>query len=118
MGQDKRRRTRIDAGFTVQISKKGFSVEAETHNLSMKGILCDGVEGFSTEDDCTVSITLCEDIVVTIEGKIVRADKTGLAVDFVAMDEVSFTHLRNIVKYNSADADRIDGELISPAFDL
>ncbi|OEU69437.1 MAG: pilus assembly protein PilZ [Desulfovibrio sp. S3730MH75] len=118
MGQDKRRRTRIDAEFTVQISKNGFAVEAETHNLSMKGILCDGVEGFSAGDACTVSITLSEDVIVTIEGKIVRADKTGLAVDFVAMDEVSFTHLRRMVKYNSTDADSIDGELISPAFDL
>ncbi|WP_031480535.1 PilZ domain-containing protein [Maridesulfovibrio frigidus] len=118
MGQDKRRRTRIDAEFTVQISKKGFGVEVATHNLSMKGILCDGVEGFSADDACTVSIALSEDIIVIIEGRVVRADKTGLAVDFVAMDEVSFTHLRKMVKYNSTDADSIDGELISPAFDV
>jgi len=33
------------------------------------------------------------------------------------MDEQSFLHLRNLVRYNAPDADQIDAELKHPAFD-
>jgi hypothetical protein len=34
------------------------------------------------------------------------------------MDESAFFHLRNMVRYSSQDADRIDDELQVPAFDV
>ncbi|SMF02565.1 PilZ domain-containing protein [Desulfovibrio gilichinskyi] len=117
MDQNKRRRTRIQVEFTVKLSKSGLSVMVETQNLSLKGILCNSVEGFAVGNICEVSIILSEDVVIHIEGKVVRSDESGLAVDFIVMNEVSFTHLRKLVQYNSTDADAIDSELTSPAFD-
>ncbi|MBI9109853.1 PilZ domain-containing protein [Maridesulfovibrio ferrireducens] len=117
MEQNKRRRTRIDVEFTVQLNKNGFSAIAETQNLSLKGILCTGVEGFAVGEKCEVLITLSEEIVIRIEGKVVRSDDSGLAVDFILLDEESFTHLHRVIQYNSTDADVIDGELTLPAFD-
>ncbi len=117
MDQNKRRRTRIQVEFTAQLNKGDLSVMVETQNLSMKGILCNRVEGFAVGSLCEVSILLSEEVVIHIEGKVVRSDESGLAVDFIVMNEESFTHLRKLVQYNSTDADAIDSELISPAFD-
>ncbi|WP_291326092.1 PilZ domain-containing protein [Desulfovibrio sp. UCD-KL4C] len=117
MDQNKRRRTRIEVEFTAQLNKSGLSVMVETQNLSMKGILCNRVEGFAVGTLCEVSILLSKEIEIHVEGKVVRSDETGLAVDFLVMSEESFTHLHKLVQYNSTDADAIDSELISPAFD-
>ncbi len=117
MDQNNRRRTRVNAGFTVVLHKEGIDAEAESHNLSLKGILCDPVEGFAIGDECEVSISLSEDAIIRVNAKVVRADEGGLAVDFHSMDEISFTHLRRLIQFNSEDADVIDSELTSPAFD-
>ncbi|WP_432735008.1 PilZ domain-containing protein [Maridesulfovibrio sp. FT414] len=117
MVQNKRRRTRVEAGFTVKLHKDGIDAGAESHNLSLKGLLCDPVQGFAVGDDCEVSLSLSEDVEIFISAKVVRADDTGLAVDFTSMDEVSFTHLRRLIQFNAQDADAIDSELTSPAFE-
>ncbi|WP_421900562.1 PilZ domain-containing protein [Maridesulfovibrio sp.] len=117
MDQNKRRRTRVDAGFRVVLHKEEFDAFVESHNLSLKGILCDPVKGFFVGDECEVSIPLSEDAIIRVNAKIVRSDEHGLAADFHHMDEVSFTHLRRLVQFNAEDADTIDSELTSPAFD-
>ncbi len=117
MDQNKRRRTRIEAEFTIMLHKGETAAVAESHNLSLKGLLCDPVKGFEVGDECEVSITLSEDAVIMVNAKVVRSDDGGLAVDFTSMDEMSFTHLRRLIQFNAQDADSIDNELTSPAFD-
>ncbi|WP_320172255.1 PilZ domain-containing protein [Maridesulfovibrio sp.] len=117
MVQNKRRRTRVTAGFTVMLHKDGVDSDAETRNLSLTGLLCEPVEGFEVDDACEVSITLSEEVFIKVSARIVRADESGLAVNFNSMDENSFTHLRRLIQFNAPDADAIDSELTSPAFD-
>ncbi len=117
MAQNKRRRTRVEAEFTIMLHKGDSAAIAESHNLSLKGLLCDPVKGLEVGDDCEVSISLSEEAVILISAKVVRSDETGLAVDFNSMDEMSFTHLRRLIQFNADDADSIDEELTSPAFD-
>ncbi|WP_027180203.1 PilZ domain-containing protein [Maridesulfovibrio bastinii] len=117
MPPDKRRRTRVQASFTVELEMQNIIVSAVTVNLSLKGILCEPVDGFAPGDLCIVHIILSKDVRICINGSVVRSDEKGVAVDFLDMDDESFTHLRKLVQYNSEDADSIDRELISPAFD-
>lgn len=117
MDQNKRRRTRVNAGFRVVLHKEEFDAYVDSHNLSLKGILCDPVKGFFVGDECEVSIPLSEEAIIRVSAKIVRSDDTGLAADFHHMDEMSFTHLRRLIQFNAEDADSIDEELTSPAFD-
>ena len=117
MDQNKRRRTRVSAGFRVVLHKDDIDAFVESHNLSLKGILCDPVMGFFVGDECEISIPLSEEAIIRVSAKIVRSDDTGLAADFHHMDEMSFTHLRRLIQFNAEDADSIDSELTSPAFD-
>lgn len=118
MGQNKRRRTRVEAGFSVMLHKGEISAVAESRNLSLKGILCGPVPGFAVDDECEVVINLSEEAVIRILSRVVRSDEDGLALDFNSMDEQSFTFLHRLVQFNSNDADTIDSELTSPAFDV
>lgn len=118
MDQNKRRRTRVNAGFRVVLHKEDFDAFVESQNLSLKGILCGPARGFFVGDECEVSIPLSDDAIIRVSAKVVRSDESGLAADFHHMDEASFTHLRRLVQFNSEDADTIDSELISPAFDV
>ncbi|NDV21289.1 PilZ domain-containing protein [Desulfovibrio sp. JC022] len=117
MDQNKRRRIRVNAGFRVVLHKEDIDAFVESHNLSLKGILCDPVRGFFVGDECEISIPLSEEAIIRVNAKIVRSDETGLAADFHHMDENSFTHLRRLIQFNAEDADSIDNELTSPAFD-
>lgn len=117
MTADQRRRSRVKAAFLVELARQGVYVTAETLNISLKGILCSYIPGFAIEDECSVHLRLSEEIEIVVKGRVVRSDKDGIAIDFMQMDDDSFTHLRKIVQYNSLDADTIDGELTLPAFD-
>ncbi len=43
-----------------------------------------------------------------MEGRIVRAEKEGVAIEFSEIDTDRFFHLRNIVALNSGDAEKTD----------
>ena len=49
-------------------------------------------------------------------GKILRVGPDETAISFTSMDEESFFHLKRIMEFNASDADKIDREMIVPAF--
>jgi hypothetical protein len=116
MGQERRKRTRIPIRFEVRIIVDGQDYPAQTKNLSLKGILLTTEQLFTPEQLCQVILTLSNDIVLTMAGKIIRSDPEATAIDFVSMDEDSFFHLRRIVEYNAADVEQVEAELSRDAF--
>lgn len=118
MVSNKRKRSRVDAGFEAVLSCGGLEKHpVKVKNISLKGMLCEHSPGITCRKLCMVTITLSEAVVFSIEVRLVRNDAKGLALDFVGMDETAFFHLRNLVRYHSQDPDSIDKELSVPAFD-
>jgi hypothetical protein len=117
MGEEKRRRSRVWAQFDAYVYIDGEKIPVCTQNLSMKGALFCHESRLAAGQDCTLVFTLAKDIQVRLKGRVVRSDDEGLAVDFESMDEQAFFHLRNMVRYSSEDADKIDEELQMPAFE-
>jgi hypothetical protein len=116
MGRERRKRTRIPIRFEVRIIVDGQDYHVQTKNLSLKGILLTTEQLFTPEQLCQVVLTLSSEIVITIEGKIIRSDSEATAIDFISMDEDSFFHLRRVVEYNAVDVDQVDAELSRDAF--
>ncbi len=116
MEVNRRARTRVPFHFEVIVSTDGHEIPVESLNISLKGLLCTADSRFSTDEPCIVTLNLAEDIVVTIHGTIVRADEEKTAIDFRAMDEESFFHLKKIVEYNAGDTEMIESEVTKPAF--
>lgn len=117
MSEEKRRRSRVAAQFEVVILLDGEKIPVQTSNISMKGLLCTPDPRLLPGVECQVRFTLSRDIRFQIKSKVVRESAGGTAIDFLSMDESAFFHLRNIVRYSSQDADRIDRELQVPAFE-
>jgi len=115
---EKRRRLRVKVELPVFIFQGGQKFELKTKNISLKGLLATAESALVPNEKCRLKIFLGLDSVIEIEGKIVRSDKKELAVDFIKMDETSFNYLHNLVRFYSEDADKVDEEMLTPAFDL
>ncbi len=64
-------------------------------------------------DDEPVEITIPlsgSEISIHLKGKPVRRNEAGVAIQFSEIDLDSFTHLKNIVSYNSDNPDFIEDE--------
>jgi hypothetical protein len=118
MGEEKRRRSRVCAQFEAYVYIDGEKIPVSTQNISMKGALFCPEPRLASGRECSVVFNLSKDIHVRLKGTIVRSDAEGMAIDFESMDEGAFFHLRNMVRYSSQDADKIDRELQIPAFDV
>ena len=118
MGAEKRRRSRVSAQFDAYVYIDGEKIPVSTQNISLKGALFSPEPRLAAGRDCTLVFGLAKDIKVRLKATIVRSSDEGVAIDFDSMDESAFFHLRNMVRYSSQDADRIDKELQVPAFDL
>jgi hypothetical protein len=118
MGEEKRRRSRVCAQFEAYVYIDGEKIPVSTQNISMKGALFCPELRLAVGRDCSVVFNLSKDVNVRLKGSVVRSDAEGMAIDFESMDEGAFFHLRNMVRYSSPDADKIDQELQVPAFDV
>ena len=117
MASEKRKRSRVDVGFEAVLSCGGLEkYTVRVNNLSLKGMLCEPDARICCLKECAVTIVLTKQINFRIQARMVRNDEKGLALDFEAMDEQAFFHLRNLVRYHSQDPDAIDRELTVPAF--
>jgi hypothetical protein len=107
---DRRKYSRV--GFTTKIEilleadGKQVILDANSKDLSQRGIFVQTDQTFPLETPCTVNVYLSggvDDIKLEIQGSIVRKTDAGIGIVFESMDVDSYTHLKNIVRYNSGD---------------
>lgn len=113
---ERRNLTRIGYHTQIEIFSGNEKIaEAETENLSIKGVLVKAKE-LKKDDPCRVVINLSggpEAIKLDIEGKVVRLSEDGEAVIlFKEMELETFEHLQNIIVSNDGDPDKIHKELL------
>ncbi len=119
MKDDHRRRSRVNAEFQVEVCYDRLKFPVKTKNISLKGMLLSFTDRLESDQYCILNFSLTSDIQFKIKAKVVRSEEDfGTAVDFVSMNESAFFHLRNIVRYSSDDADVIDEELVTPAYEI
>lgn len=116
MSDDKRRRSRVKAGFEASLVVDGKAVPARTKDLSLKGALVSCGKEFPEGTPCVLRLGLGPGLRLSIDGKVARIIGEGLGVEFDGMDDQSFGHLLQIVRLNAVDPDAIEDELAEPAF--
>jgi hypothetical protein len=108
---EKRKYSRV--GFTTQIQimfeadGNIVNLDGKSSDLSLKGLFVSTEEKFSMGTTCSIKVYLSsgiEKIEMLMKGTVVRADKAGLGIVFDSMDMDTYSHLKNIVYYNSIDA--------------
>lgn len=116
MSEDKRRRSRVKAGFEASLVVDGKAVPARTKDLSLKGVLVSCDKEYEADTPCVLRLGLGPGLRLSIDGKVARTTPQGVAVEFQGMDAQSFGHLLQIVRLNADDPDQIEDELAAPAF--
>ncbi|WP_022663309.1 PilZ domain-containing protein [Paucidesulfovibrio longus] len=116
MSEDKRRRSRVKAGFEASLVVDGKAVPARTRDLSLKGALVSCDKEYPANTPCVLRLGLGPGLRLSVDGKVARKTPQGLAVEFEGMDDQSFGHLLQIVRLNAEDPDQIEDELAEPAF--
>jgi hypothetical protein len=113
MSQIERRR-KMRVGFHTQIVlvAGGAKIRSEgrSRDLSLSGIFVNTGEKISVDTPCKVEVALsgtAEPLVLQMDGRIIRNDPSGIAITFDSMDLDSYTHLKNIVRYNADDPDDV-----------
>ncbi|BDQ34409.1 hypothetical protein JCM14722_19510 [Pseudodesulfovibrio portus] len=112
MSDEKRRSTRIDAGFEAYVTIGDVVIPVSTRNLSLKGALLKGCEDCKSGTLCELHLPLSPGIRIVVEGEIIRRGGGYAAMAFKEMDELSFTFLHRLVTLNADDPDEVDEELL------
>ncbi len=110
-GNEKRKHPRV--GFATQIkihleaNGKKISLEGNSRDLSLKGVFINTDIGeLPIGTMCNINIYLSggiDEIVLFIKGSVVRSNNVGTGIVFDSMDVDTYSHLKNIVYYNSID---------------
>lgn len=109
---DKRKKQRVD--FKTKISLKTdqseLNIEGSSKDLSLKGIFIQTNQNIALNTKCDIEIYLTgmtEKFVLNMQGITIRQEDNGIAVEFISMDLDSYTHLKNILRYNTQNPDDI-----------
>ncbi len=89
------------------------TITGTVDNLSMKGMLLCNPQANVTGNVLDIRIVLSgstSELSINLKGKAIRQTDKGIAVEFGEMGLDSFTHLRNVIAYNSGDADAVAEE--------
>ena len=102
---ERRKYNRVDFKTRLLLTVADARIEAEgsSRDLSQKGVFIYTLEKFSPGTLCSVRIFLSgggNTVELSMDGKVARVEENGLGISFVTMDLDSYTHLRNIVRYN------------------
>jgi len=97
---------------TVRTANREFCGNVE--NLSMNGMFLDAGERLPEGELVEITIVLSgmsPELCVDFTGRVSRASEDGIAFTFEKIDLDSYTHLRNIIAYNSKDAEKVMEEI-------
>ena len=89
-------------------------LHGKVENLSMSGMYMLTNERLNLNDPVDVTIILTgtsPEIKVKFSGEVIRVDELGIGFSFKKMGLDSYTHLKNIIAYNSDDAEKVLEEI-------
>ena len=97
---------------TVKTADRQFYGNVE--NLSMNGMFLFTAERLPEGEPVEITIVLSgtsPELFVGFTGKVSREAENGIAFTFEKIDLDSYTHLKNIIAYNSEDAEKVMEEI-------
>ena len=107
---EKRERLRVDFDTEVTVRTEGEATtySGSSRDLSLRSVFIKTDNILEPETSCQVEIRLTgldNELILYMDGHVVRRTNEGYAIFFDAVDLDSYTHLKNIVKYNAPDSD-------------
>lgn len=102
----------VDADFEAMSGPERDLTACVVKDLSLKGAFISGNSSLPAKSRCRLTLWLGgreAGTAVNVEAKIIRSTSDGMALEFVQIcGPESFSHLRNLVLYNAANAGEAD----------
>ncbi|MFZ5568767.1 MAG: PilZ domain-containing protein [Thermodesulfobacteriota bacterium] len=106
----KKRRVEFSTNIILKMDGNEIHVTGSSKDLSLNGVFINTPDNIPLNAACQVEIQLSgmvEPLLLRMKGTTVRKEPVGIAVLFESMDLDSYSHLKNIVRYNTTDPDSI-----------
>ena len=107
---ERRKYSRVDFATTtlmqLEVDGEKINFQGSSCDLSLKGVFISTNNRFALKTKCSIKIYLTgtiDKIELLMNGIIVRSDKSGVGIEFDSMDVDTYSHLKNIINYNSMD---------------
>ena len=92
----------------------GTSVEGPSCDLALKGVRCQTSARPALGTRCSVTMLFGDRatglLELAAEGRVVRHDSDGVAVEFTSLELDTFDHLRNLILAHAIDSDSVREE--------
>ncbi|MCK5541228.1 MAG: PilZ domain-containing protein [Desulfobacterales bacterium] len=88
----------------IDVGDKKIDIKGGVKDLSLKGVFIITEKKAPVGSPCSVKIFLSgatDGVELRIKGVVARTESDGVGIIFDSIDIDSFTHLKNIMKYNS-----------------
>ena len=111
-----RKFSRVPFHVIATATVEGRSFQGKVSNLSMNGLFLETPERLPDGEAADLIITLegtDPEIAVSFLGRVCRITEEGIGFTFEKIDLDSYTHLRNIIAYNMADAEKVMDEIFT-----
>lgn len=105
-------RVKFHMAATIKTAERQFQGAVE--NLSMRGMFLVTEERLSVGEMVGITVALSgtsPEISISFDGKVCRVVENGLGFSFEKIDLDSYTHLKNIIAYNSDDPEKVMEEI-------
>jgi hypothetical protein len=109
-----RKFSRVKFNVIATITAVDHQFQGKVENLSMTGMFLNSAERLSEGQAVEIIIALTgtvPEITISFSGRVSRCVEGGLAFTFDKIDLDSYMHLKNIIAYNSEDAEKVMDEI-------
>ena len=110
MERRRKKRVSFKTDIILKAEQTEYNFKGNSKDLSISGVFIYTDKGIPLQTPCELKILLYgmeekERITLEMKGITVRKTPDGLAVNFESMDLDSYSHLKNIVRYNTFDSE-------------
>ena len=105
---ERRKHSRVEFATRVVIQIEAeetlIELKGSSKDLSLKGMFIGTKSEFAIGTKCLVKVYLTgaiDEIELIMQGSIVRQGEQNIGIEFNSMDVDTYSHLKNIVKYNN-----------------
>ena len=109
--EEKRCGERVDFETKIELTTPDSALHllGNSKDLALKGVFVrtEAAVEIGTPCDVRITTTGVREITLNMQGTVVRKTSDGLGIAFHSMDLDTYTHLRNIVRYNCRNPDDI-----------
>ncbi len=107
---EKRKHSRVAFAtpILIQIEANGEKIDfkGNSRDLSLKGVFIDTQKIFAVGTKCSIKVYITgtiDKLALLMDGSIVRSNESGMGIEFASMNVDTYSHIKNIVSYNSLD---------------